>query len=121
MAFTFDKKTNKITCPRGNNGAFNIDINGIELGEGDVVEFYVRDPAMPGRLISIVQQITDGECVISLDSAVTSLLPPGRYKWNLRIITAPEYGDGDELITAEGSANSITVWNIAPDFVVLEV
>ena len=105
MAFTFDKNTNRITCPRGNNGAFNIDVTGIELSEGDVVEFYVRDPAKPGKLFSQVQQIEDGDCAISFDSAVTTLLPPGRYKWNLRIVTAPEFDADGKLITAEGSGN----------------
>ncbi len=121
MAFTYDQRTHKITCPRNNNGSLQVNVSGMELTEADVVAFYVRDPARGRKLVERVQHPTDGSCVFTLDSDETAMLPPGKYRWNLRIVTMPQFDGGGDLTTAADGANSITVWNNPPEFEVLEV
>lgn len=122
MAFSYDPGTNKITCPRNNNGALEVKVTGIAFEAEDVVAFYIRDPARSKKLREMVLHPDgEGKCVFALNSGDTALIPPGRYKWNLRIVTAPLYDNDGNLTIAEGSANSITVFNRAPDFEVLEV
>lgn len=121
MAFEYDPRTNKITCPRNNNGALTVSVTGMELSAGDVVAFYVRDPARSTKLVELVETPADGKVTFSLPSGVTELIPPGKYKWNLRIVTAPLFDEDGNLTIAEGSGNSMTIFNRPPEFEVLEV
>ena len=121
MAFEYDVESNKITCPRSNTGSLEISVEGMDLAPGDVVEMYIMDVGAKRRLRSMVQQPVDGKCVFALQSSETELLPPGRYLWNLRIVTSPQYDEAGKLTTAADGGNVVTVWNIPPDFVVLVV
>ena len=122
MAFEYDVESNKITCPRSNTGTLEISVSGMELAAGDVVEMYIMEAsARRQKLRSVVQEPVGGKCEFSLASRETGLLPPGRYLWNLRIVTSPQYDEDGKLTTAADGGNAVTVWNIPPDFVVLEV
>lgn len=122
MAFQYDNGTNKITCPRNNSGTLEVSVTGMELGAKDVMEFYIRDIARDSRIWEkVLHPDTDGKCVFTLNSRDTDLIPPGKYRWNLRIVTAPVYDGDGNLTVAEDSANSITVFNRPPEFEVLEV
>lgn len=122
MAFEYDAESNKITCPRSNTGSLEISVSGIEMAEGDVVEMYIMEASAKMRkLRSVVQRPVGGKCTFSLSSGETDLLPPGRYLWNLRIVTNPVFNECGELMHAADGGNALTVWNLPPDFVVLEV
>ena len=122
MAFEYDLGTNKITCPRNNNGTLEVNVTGMTFGAADVVAFYIRDTARAKKIREIViHPDGNGMCRYTLNSRDTELIPPGRYKWNRRIVTAPMFDDEGNLTVAEDNANSITVFNRAPDFEVLEV
>ena len=122
MAFNYDPGTNKITCPRNNNGTLEVNVTGMTFEPGDVLAFYIRDPARAKKLREIVLHPgEEGKCMFTLNSGDTELIPPGKYKWNLRIVTAPQFDEDGNLTIAEDSANSITVFNRPPDFEVLEV
>ena len=122
MAFDYNPGTNKITCPRNNSGTLEVNVTGMTFGPEDVVAFYIRDPARARKIREIVlHPDADGVCVFTLNSGDTDLIPPGKYRWNLRIVTSPQYDADGNLTIAEDSANSITVFNRAPEFEVLEV
>lgn len=122
MAFEYDQESNKITCPRSNNGSLEVSVSGIEMGADDVVEMYIMEAsAKKQKLRSMVVKPVNGKCNFSLESGNTGLLPPGRYLWNLRIVTLPQYDEHGNLTTAGDGGNAVTVWNYPPDFVVLEV
>ena len=122
MAFNYDPGTNKITCPRNNNGTLEVNVTGMVFNAEDVVAFYIRDPARAKKLREIVlHPDSNGKCAFTLNSGDTDLIPPGKYKWNLRIVTSPQFDADGNLTIAEDSANSITVFNRAPEFEVLEV
>jgi hypothetical protein len=122
MAFEYDQESNKITCPRSNNGSLEVSVTGIEMAKGDVVEMYIMEAsARRQKLRSMVVSPVNGRCNFSLESGNTDILPPGRYLWNLRIVTLPQYDEHGNLTTASAGGNAVTVWNYPPDFVVLEV
>jgi hypothetical protein len=122
MAFTYDVESNKIECPRSNTGSLEVSLTGMELQSGDVVEMYIMEASAKMRkLRSIVREPVGDKCTFALTSGETELLPPGRYLWNLRIVTSPLYDDDGRLTTAADGGNVVTIWNIPPDFVVLEV
>lgn len=122
MAFEYDQESNKITCPRSNNGSLEVSVSGIEMSADDVVEMYIMEAsARRQKLRSMVAKPVNGTCNFSLESGNTDLLPPGRYLWNLRIVTLPQYDECGNLTTAGDGGNAITIWNYPPDFVVLEV
>ena len=122
MAFNYDPGTNKITCPRNNNGTLEVNVTGMTFGPEDVVAFYIRDPAWSRKLREkVLLPDSNGKCAFTLNSGDTDLIPPGKYKWNLRIVTSPQFDADGNLTIAEDSANSITVFNRAPEFEVLEV
>lgn len=116
MAFEYDQESNKITCPRSNNGSLEVSVSGIEMGADDVVEMYIMEAsARRQKLRSMVAKPVNGKCNFSLESSNTDLLPPGRYLWNLRIVTLPQYDECGNLTTAGDGGNAVTVWNYPPE------
>ncbi len=115
MPFTFDAETYDITMACGDTAFIAVDIDWDKLRPGDVVLFAIFD-RMTGedKLVKAIE-IENGRANIRLCNHDTRDLPTGRYKWNLRIVTSPAYGEDGSVIADECSDEVVTVFNDLPN------
>lgn len=119
MAFTVTENCN-IICPRGDTGAITYAIRGIDMSEGDVLVFGVIDNG--GRtILRKIAAIENGAAIINFSNADTRELDVGKYRYNLRLVTDPEYDGDGNVICLDDTDNVITLYNCPPRFVVTEV
>jgi hypothetical protein len=118
MAYVFDPETRKVTISAGDTMDLGVRTN----GKYDAVIFAVYDRAAKQDLLTVPAQIEGGTAHIRLANRHTRDLPEGRYKWNLRMVSDPEYDENGNVIADEDSDNVMTVFGPEnadiPDFVI---
>ena len=112
MSFAYDLNTNNITMPVGDTGGFMVKVNWDRLAEGDVVLFAIF--GSDGDLLNKPVEIVDGKAYVRLCNHDTRDIEPGRYNWNLRIVTSPARDENGNVIADECSDDVVTVFDKPP-------
>lgn len=113
MPFFFDDETFDITMACGDTGGITVKVNWDKLVQGDVVLFAIFDRTGEDKLIKSVE-IENGLANIRLCNHDTRDIPAGGYKWNLRIVTSPEFDTDGNVIADDCSDEVITVFDSPP-------
>ena len=122
MAFLYDTKTGKITCPQGDTGALRVTITGdVSFAPGDMLVFGLQNQSTRKTILRKQVPIEDGMAIIRFSNADTRALDVGSYKYNLRIVTSPEWDASGNVICANDTDNVFTVFNDMPKLEILEV
>ena len=107
MAYVFDPETRKITLPAGDTMNYRVHTN----GEFDVVIFAVYNRSTGQDVVTVPAEIdANGNAEIRLANRHTRDVPAGNYKWNLRLVSDPEYDENGNIIADEDSDNVLTVF-----------
>ena len=116
MPFRFDAHDNSIRMACGDTADISINISWSRLSQRDVILFAVFDKNDGKDLVCKSAEIIDGMAYIRLCNHDTRDIPEGRYKWNLRIVTDPEYDENGNVCVEDCSDNVITVFSNPPTF-----
>lgn len=116
-------KNGGITLPRGDTLCMKIDFTGGEFPEGTVVIFGVCSSRDGRTLLSKVFKIVDNSVVIRLSNVDTRKLPVNTYRWDLRIVTDPEYNEDGSVYCNDNSDDVMSLFSGGgmPPFIVTEV
>ena len=116
MPFSYDEQTNAITMAAGDTATIGVSVEWEKLTVGDVVLFAVFDPNQLEDLLCKVAEIEEGNAVIRLCNHDTRDIEPGRYKWNLRIVTSPAIDENGNVVADECTDDVITAFDTPPMF-----
>lgn len=114
MPFAFDSETKAIVMAAGDTATIGVNVQWDRLKAGDVVLFAVFDSS--GDLLCKAAEITDGQARIRLCNHDTRDIAPGKYKWNLRIVTGPAKDESGNVYADDCSDEVITVFDSPPAF-----
>lgn len=119
-----DAKTRKITCPIGDTGLFVVtlaDANGDALAEPitGVVIFAVATKTYT-PVFHKVAGIVNNTATIQLTNADTRALTRGEYRWDVRVVTDPEY-DTDGNVICQDTTDEVHSLYSATGMPVFEV
>ena len=120
MPFQYSTASGRITCPRGDTGALRFTFNGLTLKPGDMLVFGLYNPTSKQTILRKQVEIVDGAAQLLFTNADTRDLPAGSYKYNLRIVTDPEYDDNGSVVCADNTDNVMSIYNDLPKFELLE-
>ena len=117
MPFTYNPDTREIRMPPGDTATISVAVSWDALRPGDVVLFAVYDPsADSGDLLCKAVNITDGRADIRLCNHDTRDIPPGVYRWDLRVVTDPARDENGNVIADDCGDHVITVFDKSPKF-----
>ena len=117
MPFTYNPDTREIRMPPGDTATISVAVNWDALQPGDVVLFAVYDPnAMRGDLLCKAVDIVNGVAEIRICNHDTRDIPPGTYRWELRIVTSPARDEAGNVVVDECGDHVITVFDKSPKF-----
>ena len=117
MPFTYNPDTREIRIAPGDTASILVEIDWAALKPGDVVLFAVYDPsAERGDLFCRAAEIVDGAAHVRLCNSDTRDIPPGVYRWDLRIVTDPARDANGNVIADDCSDHVITVFDKSPKF-----
>ena len=116
MPFAFDESTRAITMAAGDTADIAVYVNWDRLSAGAVLLFAMFDPAQSGDLICKPVAIEDGQAHVRLCNHDTRDIEPGRYKWNLRIVTSPDLDESGNVRADECTDDVLTVFDSPPAF-----
>lgn len=121
MPFQYSAASGRITCPRGDTGALRFTFSGeIHLLPGDMLVFGLYSPSTKETLLRKQVEIVNGVALLLFTNADTRDLPVGSYKYNLRIVTNPEYDAEGFVICTDATDNVMSIYNDLPKFELLE-
>lgn len=108
MPYTFDAETKEIVLPVGDTLDMVVTVNGYQY---DAAVFAIYEKAGGEDILRVPAQIgEDGLAHIRLSNALTRDLEPGRYKWNLRLVSDPETDAEGNMIAEDASDDVLTVF-----------
>lgn len=108
MPYTFDPDTHKIVLPVGDTVNIPVRVRGDAIFHAMV--FAIYDRADGTDLLRVPVEIVDGEAHIRLATKHTRDLEPGKYKWNLRLVTDPEYDENGNIMLQDINDDAMTVF-----------
>ncbi len=128
MPFTYDKATNRISMPPGDTGTIQVDVDWMTVREGDAVVFAIvsgrtgRDIMLKSAELLLEKDGEGnpvGKAQIRLCNADTRDLRPGRYRWQMRIVTDPARDAEGNVIADECTDNVVSVFSgdAMPEFI----
>ena len=121
MPFQYSASSGRITCPRGDTGAIRFSFSGaITLKPGDMLVFGLFNPSTKQTVLRKQVEIVDGIAFLTLTNADTRSLTVGSYRYNLRIVTDPEYDENGQVICNDATDNVLSIYNELPKFELLE-
>lgn len=103
----YDTATRKITCPVGDTGLFVVTLtsaDGEALGENlsGVAIFAVATKTFSPVFHKVVS-IANNTVTIRLTNADTRVLTRGEYRWDIRVVTDPDYDAGGNVICSDAA------------------
>lgn len=116
MPFVFDTETYDITMACGDTAFIAVDIDWDKLNPGDVVLFAIFDRSTGKDKLVKTVEIEEGCANIRLCNHDTRDVEAGKYKWNLRIVTSPSFGEDGSVAADECTDEVVTVFNSPPNF-----
>lgn len=112
MPYTIDDITQDIELPVGDTISFRVKD---KLGAYQAVVFAIYDSSQGKDLLRVPAEFVDGEATIRLTTAHTRDLPTGRYKYNFRLVSDPEYDEDGNVVVEDASDNVVTVYGPKKD------
>lgn len=116
MPGIFDESTRQITLPCGDTFDIRINVDWDALAENDAILFAIYDKGTGEDLLVKTAEIEGGEAHIRLCNHDTRDIEPGKYRWNLRIVTDPERDESGNVRVEDCTDNVITVFDNPPAF-----
>lgn len=110
MAFTYDKETNKITMEPGDTGSFTVDVNWPSYDGEIALVMGVCNKEGEDILLKHFP-VVDGAANVKLCNHDTRDLEPGNYKWQLRIVTNPEYDENGKVYAKDCADKVVSVFS----------
>ena len=107
MPYTFDPDTHKIVLPVGDTMDFVINVTSDAY---HAIVFAIYNRADGTDLLRVPAEIVDGAAHIRLATEHTRDLEPGKYKWNLRLVTNPEYDENGNIMLQDITDDAMTVF-----------
>lgn len=108
MPYTFDPDTHEIKLPVGDTVNIPVRVRGDAIFHAMV--FAIYDRADGTDLLRVPVEIVDGAARIRLATKHTRDLEPGKYKWNLRLVTDPEYDENGNIMLQDINDDAMTVF-----------
>lgn len=110
-----------ITLPRGDTMTFTLTLENVSFPEGSVAVFAVRNGSET-VLSKIFPIDEDNEIVVRVANNDTRDLPLGRYRWDVRLITNPEYDENNHIRAEDEGDDVISLFSgDMPKFILKEV
>ena len=110
-----------ITLPRGDTMTFTLTLENVSFPEGSVAVFAVRN-GNETVLSKIFPIDEDNEIVVRVANSDTRDLPLGRYRWDVRLITNPEYDENNHIRAEDEGDDVISLFSgDMPKFILKEV
>lgn len=111
MAFSYNEETNKITLEPGDTGGFTVEVDwpGVDTSNAALVVGICNRSGEDVVLKS--WPIVDGAVAVEFCNHDTRDLEPGNYKWQMRIVTDPEYDEDGNVIAEDCTDKVISVFS----------
>lgn len=110
MAFTYENETNKITIEPGDTASFTVNVDWPRY-EGEIA-LVMGVCNKEGEDVLLKHfPVVDGVATIELCNHDTRDIEPGNYKWQLRIVTDPEYDEDGNVVVEDCSDMVISVFS----------
>jgi hypothetical protein len=116
MPFAYDTDTHAILMACGDTANIRVKVQWYNLGAGDVLLFAVFDRDAKTDVLCKPVPIEQGWANVRLCNHDTRDIPPGRYRWNLRIVTDPVFDDDGKVRVDACTSDVVTVFDSAPIF-----
>lgn len=110
MAFSYNEETNKITLEPGDTGSFTVNVDWPRF-EGEIALVLGVCNKDGEDVILKSWSVVDGMVAVELCNHDTRDLEPGNYKWQLRIVTDPEYDENGNVIAEDCTDKVISVFS----------
>ena len=125
----YDETTHKMIAPIGDTDTFAIEVyliqpDGTEVPAPDGTAVLFGICSQEGKSYdSIPLEIVDGAAILRLDNQTTREWTAGKYQWDLRVVTGPDYDAGGDIRAndAGDDVHSLFAHGVMPDFEVKEV
>lgn len=103
--------------------SLEITLYGAEYPEGTVAVFGISTKRDNREMFSKVFPIEDNKVLVFFSNAETKRFVPGEHRWDLRIVTDPEYEEDGSICCEDAGDNVLSVFSGTgmPAFVVTEV
>ncbi len=108
--FTLDTETNKITMEPGDTGGFKVEVNWVNFTGEMALVLGVCDSNGDDVLVKS-WPIENGAAHVDFCNHDTRDIEPGNYKWQLRIVTNPEYDEDGNVIAKDCEDKVISVFD----------
>ena len=116
MPMKYDPVTHSIEMACGDTGVIPIEIDWGILYKTDVLLFAIFDRSSGEDLLCKAVEIGDKSVSIRLCNHDTRDIEPGKYRWNLRIVTDPERDEQGNIRAYDCGDNVVTVFDTPPTF-----
>lgn len=113
MPFTYNESDRSVQMACGDTANIWVEIEWDRLAPGDVILFAICERSGEDKLVKPIE-IEDGQAHIRLCNHDTRDIEPGRYRWNLRIVTSPVYDEDGNVRVDECTDDVITVFDDPP-------
>lgn len=118
MAGSYDPVARKIELPSGDTMTIRVNVK----NDGyDAVIFSIFNKKEGLDLLRLAAPIQDGQAVIRVSNQDTRDLEPGKYKWQLRFVSDPEYDDAGNIIANDDADDVVSMFGSEalplPDFI----
>lgn len=109
MAFSYNNETNKITMEPGDTGSFTVGVDWPRYDGEIALVLGVCNRDGEDVLLKNFP-VADGVAAIEFCNHDTRDLEPGNYKWQLRVVTDPEYDENGNVIAEDCTDKVISVF-----------
>lgn len=110
MAFSYNLETNKITLEPGDTGGFTVNVDWPRYDGEIALVLGVCNKAGEDVVLKS-WPVVDGMVMVEFCNHDTRDLEPGNYKWQMRIVTDPEYDENGNVIAEDCTDKVISVFD----------
>lgn len=114
MPFKFNSDNYAIEMACGDTANIRINISCDIISAGDMLLFAIFKVSTGEDLLCKSTDIVDGVANIRLSNQDTRDIPPGSYKWNLRLVTSPVCDEQGKVCVDEPTDDVITIFDKPP-------
>lgn len=116
------KTDGQLVVPKGDTVILKVNINGRPFPDGTVAVFGVCNAAKSATVLYKTFPVVENCIVVHLTNADTRMLQAGKYRWDIRLVSNPEYDedgsvrcddDSDEVLSVfSGNGNGMPVFEV---------